>query len=183
MTDCKTYPGEACLTQHRPVCATLTIKHHKVKRAKGQKRIRTWKLKDEEVRSRYQIALEGALAESDSTWTDLAREVKRAGEEICGVTSGRRGREREAWWWNDNVQSCILEKKVAFKQWQRSGTATDKYLYNCANKRAKRAVAAAKSESWSELAESFRERGGQDKIFKMAKQAKKDKKDIVGCWI
>ena len=31
------------------------------------------------------------------------------------------------------------------------------------------------------MADSFSRRDGQDKIYKMAKQAKKDKKDIVGC--
>ena len=95
--DCKAYPGEACLTQHRPVCAILNIKHHKVKRPKGQKKIRTWKLKDEEVRNRYQVAIQSALAENVGSWADLSRTVKQVSEEICGVTSGRRGREREAW--------------------------------------------------------------------------------------
>ena len=34
--DCKSYPGEACLTQHRPVCAIFDIKYYKKKRFRGQ---------------------------------------------------------------------------------------------------------------------------------------------------
>jgi len=94
--DCKAYPGEACLTQHRPVCAVLEVKYHKSGRRKGQKKIRVWRLKDEEVRTRYQTTLQSTLAESDGTWADLSGKVKKASEEICGVTSGKRGREREA---------------------------------------------------------------------------------------
>ena len=38
-----------------------------------------------------------------------------AGGEICGITSGKRGREMETWWWND-VQQRLTEKKVAYKR-------------------------------------------------------------------
>ena len=102
-------------------------------------------------------------------------------EEICGITSGKRGREREAWWWNEDVQRCIKEKKIAFNQWQRSGTPADKHVYKNANKRAKRAVAASKDASWAELAESLSRSDGQNKMFKLAKQARKERKDLVGC--
>ena len=169
--DCKAYPGEACLTQHRPVCAVLEVKCYKDKHRKGHKKIRAWRLKDEEVRSRYQAALHSTLAESNGTWADLSGKVKKVSEEICGVTSGKRGREREAWWWNEDVQRCIKEKKIAFKQWQRSGTTTDKHFYNNANKRAKRAVAASKQASWAELADSLRRRDGQEKMYKLPKQS------------
>ena len=89
------------------------------------------------MRNRYQAASQSTLAESDGTWADLSDKVKKVSEEICGITSGKRGREREAWWWNDDVQRCIKEKKIALKQWQWSGTPADKYLYHNANKWAK----------------------------------------------
>ena len=49
------------------------------------------------------------------------------------------------------------------------------------NKRAKRAVAIAKTDSLTELAESLVGSDGRNKMFKMAKQIKKEKKDLVGC--
>jgi len=33
------------------------------------------------------------------------------GIEICGETTGRFNRRREAWWWNEAVQQIINEKK------------------------------------------------------------------------
>ena len=33
--------------------------------------------------------------------------------EICGETTGRRQRDRETWWWNEEVQLAVREKKVS----------------------------------------------------------------------
>ena len=46
-TDCKVIPGEACLSQHRLVCASIKFKHFKKKLWQGEEKIRVWKLKDE----------------------------------------------------------------------------------------------------------------------------------------
>ena len=42
--------------------------------------------------------------------------------EVCGETTGRRQRGRKRWWWNEEVQLAIREKKLAFKRWQSEGT-------------------------------------------------------------
>ena len=41
-TDCKVIPEEACLSQHRLVCASIQFKHFKKKLWKGEKKIRVW---------------------------------------------------------------------------------------------------------------------------------------------
>ena len=38
--------------------------------------------------------------------------------EICGETTGRRQRERETWWWNEEVQLAVRKNKLAFKRSQ-----------------------------------------------------------------
>ena len=48
----------------------------------------------------------------------LERNVLDVCREVCGETSGRRGRERETSWWSEAVQSVLREKKAAFKRWQ-----------------------------------------------------------------
>ena len=42
--------------------------------------------------------------------------------EVCGETTGRRQRDRETWWWNEEVQLAVRVKKIAFKKWQSEGT-------------------------------------------------------------
>ena len=44
VTDCYAAPGEACLTQHRPVCAILYCKDYRRTRRVPIKRIKLWKL-------------------------------------------------------------------------------------------------------------------------------------------
>ena len=46
--NCKVMPGEECIMQHRLVCADLLVADmKKPKMKKGEKRIMTWKLKDD----------------------------------------------------------------------------------------------------------------------------------------
>ena len=78
------------------------------------------------------------------------------------MTSGRRGRERETWWWNPVVQSAIQEKKVAFKVWQQSKSAMDRAIYKEKRRNAKRSVAIAKREAWQEWSEQFVFCGGKE---------------------
>ena len=41
-------------------------------------------------------------------------------KDICGEIMGRR--QRETWWWNEEVQQAVKEKKLAFKKWTSEGT-------------------------------------------------------------
>ena len=41
--------------------------------------------------------------------------------EVCGETIGRRQKDRETWWWNEEVQLAVREKNLAFKEWQSEG--------------------------------------------------------------
>ena len=45
VTDCKAIPREACLTQHRLVCAAFRFSESKKKKWKGMRKIKIWKLK------------------------------------------------------------------------------------------------------------------------------------------
>jgi hypothetical protein len=93
--DCGAIPGEACLKQHRMVRAGLRIEGVKKKKWKEQKKIRTWKLKDAEVRERFKETLEQKRLVGDGGFKKFAKDVLDAGREVCGETSGRRGIERE----------------------------------------------------------------------------------------
>ena len=100
--------------------------------------------------------------------------------DVCGLTTGKRGRERETWWWSEGVHQAISEKKAAFKTWQRSGTLQDRQIYREKNREAKRAVAHAKMEALDDWCENLDSAEGKKKMYAMAKQLQRDKNDIVG---
>ena len=113
-------------------------------------------------------------------WTQLRDNIIEAGREICGETSGHRRERRETWWWNATVQQAIKDKKVAYKKWQKSKEEGDKQEYQEKKRQAKREVDKAKrevAESWSrdrKISEQKKE------MFKIAKQMKKEGRDVAG---
>lgn len=180
MTNCKAVPGEACLLQHRMVRADLLIADAKKKEWKGERKIKMWKLKNENTRKKFENVFSERMMLGDGSWKQLEVNITEAGIEVCGETSGKRGRERETWWWNEEVQHKIKEKKTAYKLWQRSRNAEDKAIYKLKCKEARMAVAIAKQEAWENFGRDLTTERGRHKMFKLAKQMKKDKKDIQG---
>ena len=57
LTDCKAIPGEACLTQHRLVCAAFRFSESKKKKWKRMRKIKIRKLKDKESRDLFEERL------------------------------------------------------------------------------------------------------------------------------
>ena len=56
--DCRAIPGECCVTQHRPVRADFRVSHMKRRKVKGRRKLKTWKLKDEDLREDFISKLE-----------------------------------------------------------------------------------------------------------------------------
>ena len=78
-------------------------------------KIKAWKLKDPINRrmfeERVSDRIEGANADHDG----LSNALLNSAREVCGETTGKRQRGRETWWWNEEVQLAVREKKLAFK--------------------------------------------------------------------
>ena len=180
VTDCTAIPGESCISQHRLVRICMTVENLKKKKWVGRKRIKFWKLKDEALRSKYEDKFLEKVTVQSGSWKNFEASLLGAGEETCGITTGKRGRERETWWWNDWVQRKIKEKKVAFKRWQHTGDLEDKEVYKQKSREAKIQVAIAKQEAWQELAENVNSAEGKHRMFKIAKRMKSERKDIRG---
>ena len=76
-------PGEACLSQQVMVLANILIDYFKLK-VHVQKHIELWKLKDPELRERYQQRVAEYMETSEGTLTDLKDGIMIAGAETCG---------------------------------------------------------------------------------------------------
>ncbi len=68
------------------------------------------------------------------------------------------------------MQQAIKEKRDAYKKWQRERT----------ERITKRAVAVAKGMAWTEWSQNINTAEGKWKMFKMAKQMKEERKDVIG---
>ena len=50
------------------------------------------------------------VGETDTSWTIMSTAIRKNAKELLGVTSGKRRFDREAWWWNDEIQIKVKVK-------------------------------------------------------------------------
>ena len=81
----------------------------------------------------------------------LPNEWDKTAETVLGVTFGKRKGDRETWWWNEEVQESIKEKKEAKKAWDKIGNENTKKIYKEKKSKAKKAVAMAKGRAYDNL--------------------------------
>ena len=80
-------------------------------------------------------------------WEEIAEQIMKCGEELCGRSTGKKKAGLESWWWNDETESAVREKKERLKIWKRTGEENDKVEYKTAKGKAKRVVARVKAEA------------------------------------
>ncbi len=110
----------------------------------------------------------------------LSNTVMETAKEVCGKSRGQRHHERQTWWWCEEVQQAIKEKRDAFKRWQRERTEGNKGKYKEKSTIAETAVAVAKERAWTEWSQNIDTAEGKQKIFKMAKQMKEATNTVIG---
>ena len=72
-------------------------------------------------------------------------------ETVLGVTFGKRKGDKETWWWNEDVQKNIKEKKEAKKAWDKIRDENTKKVYKEKKNKAKKAVAMANGRAYDDL--------------------------------
>ncbi|XP_063846034.1 craniofacial development protein 2-like [Scylla paramamosain] len=155
--DCKLIPGEPVMTQQRLLVADFRMKSGRKRRKEERKEIKVWELKNEkknEFRNKVEETLmerhrTGSLPEiAEKLWEDMKDILVTKAKEIWVKTSGKPKEEKDTWWWNDEVQAAIKDKKLALKQMKDIENDTTKENYRQAKKQAKRAVARAKINTY-----------------------------------
>ena len=68
--NCKVLPSEAITTQHRILIADLVVKKTRQRRAAGRKRIRWWKVRNEEKKEKFRRNLVERLSNIDEATTE-----------------------------------------------------------------------------------------------------------------
>ena len=119
----KVLPSEAINTQHSILIADLVVKKTRQRRAAGRKRLIWWKLKDEETKEKFRRNLVERLSNIDEATTEnveqwceeIAQQIKKCGEELCGRSTAKKKIGPESCWWNDETESAVREKKERLK--------------------------------------------------------------------
>ena len=113
-------------------------------------------------------------------WEENSTVIVRAGQEVLGMTTGRRPPgDKETWWWNDEVKDAIRAKKEAKKKSDASGRQEERDIYRQANKEAKKEVARSKAHAMDEVYKELETPEGERKIYRIAKALDKSAKDFT----
>ena len=170
--DCKVIPGESVAKQHRVVICKMTVTVKKRKKVIIEPRIRWWKLKEEDCCVKFKEEVKQALNCVDTQsndWNTMANAVRESARNVLGMTSGKRKENRETWWWNEEVQDSIKEKKLAKKNWDTQNSEESRQAYKQASCKAKSDVAKAYDELYMKLDTQE----GEKDLYKLVKVLKR----------
>ena len=85
------------------------------------------------------------------------------------MTFGKRKGDRETWWWNEEVQKSIKEKKEAKKTSDKIKDENSGKMYKEKKSKAKKAVAMAKGRAYDDFYARL-ETKGEKKLYRLARQ-------------
>ena len=167
-------------TQHGLVL--LDLSHSRILKRKKDKFIpktKLWKLRSGEERECFErvLAEKWDSEEDGEVWTRYKDCALKTAEEICGKTKGK-CRHGETWWWKDEVRLKTDEKKLAFKAKLALDCEWTRGEYEIAKRDAKVAVAKARQEANNEIIRECQERKKSGLLYKIARQSKRDKRDV-----
>ena len=111
-------------------------------------------------------------------WNKTAEMLRKIAETVLGVTFGKRKGDKETWWWNEEVQKSIKEKKETKKAWDKIRDENTKKVYKEKKNKAKKAVAMAKGRVYDDLYARLETKEGEKELYRLARQRNKAGKDV-----
>ena len=112
-------------------------------------------------------------------WDKTAKMLRKTAETVLGVKFGKRKGNRETWWWNEEVQESIKEKKEAKKAWDKIRDENTKMIYKEKKSKAKKAVAIVKKRAYDNLYARLETKGDEKELYQLARQRDRARKDVI----
>ena len=96
--------------------------------------------------------------------------LRKTAKTVLGVTFGKRKGDRETWWWNEEIQESIKEKKEAKKAWNKIRDENTKMNYKEKKSKTKKADAMAKERGYDNLYARLETKEGEKRLYNLATQ-------------
>jgi hypothetical protein len=181
--DCKVIPGECVVTQHKLFVIDFCFQVC-VRRDRGMKitRMRWSKLKgDVSQVFKNKVIAEGSWNEdedADNMWKEMATHIWKVAIEVFGVTRENKRESKDTWWWNDDVQKTINEKKECYKRLHHNRSDKNIQKYKEARRNAKQSVSEARGQAYTELYRKLDTKVDENDVYRMAKLRERKTRDF-----
>jgi hypothetical protein len=181
--DCKVIPDEYVVTQRKLLVSNFRFQVC-VRRDRSVKITRTkwWKLKgdiSQMFKNRVFAERPWNVSENaDNMWNEITTHIWKVAIEAFGVIRENKREPKNTWWWNDDVQKAISEKKECYKRLHHNTSDENIQKYKEARINAKKVVSEAKGRAYAELYRKLNMKEGENDVYKMAKLREKKMRDF-----
>jgi hypothetical protein len=117
--------------------------------------------------------------DANSMWIKIFTCIRKVASEEFGVTKGGKRETKETWWWNENVQNTIKEKKEWFRHMHLNRSVDNVEWYKVAKKTTKRAVSEARGQMYDGLYLLLDTKEGEKDIYRIAKSWERKTRVII----
>ena len=115
----------------------------------------------------------------EAEWKGFKEAVVKTAERMCGKARYGKKHDREEWWWTEEVQTAIEEKRETRKELELQPSTEARRRYKIAKTAAKWAVKQAKERAEDDLYHELEPLVARKKINKLAKTRKEGQEDKV----
>jgi Leucine-rich repeat (LRR) protein len=112
-------------------------------------------------------------------WMKMPTYIRKMASEEFGVIKGGKRETKKTWWWNENVQNTIKEKKECFRRMHLDRSVDNIERYKVTKKTAKRAVSEAMNQMYDGLYQRLGTKKGEKDIYRMTKSRERKARDII----
>jgi hypothetical protein len=111
-------------------------------------------------------------------WVKMVTCVRKVASEVSGVTKGSSGESKDTWWWTEDVQKALKEKKECYRSLFNDRSTVNIEWYKVAKKTAKRVVSEAKGQAYDDLYPRLSTKEGEKDVYKIAWFRERKKRDL-----
>jgi hypothetical protein len=134
---------------------------------------RWWKLKGDVSQVFKNIVIaEGSWNEgedADNMWKEMVTYIRNVDIEVFGVIRGNKREPKDTWWWNDDAQNAINEKKECYKRLHHNKSDENIQKYKEARRNTKKTVSEGRGQAYTELYRKLDTKESENDVYKMTK--------------